>query len=273
VELRTYAQILRRRIWIVALVVAVVGIYVAYQYYQSHKTEVATTTYHTTVSIHVGLQSAIHSQSYGDYVNTSSSLADEFATGPTLTSDTFATQVIRQVQNDMNTIKQRYGENPSLGDWKDIPTITKALSATRTHSTVTISVIWNTEAGAWAIARAVGEVCETNMSTYLTYQVIAPNTQTSPNPEYLTVGANVINQPAKPIVADNGQLVLRKTQLLAILLVGLIIGIALAFLVEYLDDRIRRSEEVVQLLQLPMYGEIPQAPVPGQSKSRSSIVV
>ena len=271
-ELRTYAQILRRRIWIVALVVAVVGIYVAYQYYQSHKTEVTTTTYHTTVSIHVGLQSAIHSQSYSDYVNTSSALADEFATGPTLTSDTFATQVIQQVQNDMNTIKQRYGGNPSLGDWKDIPTITKALSATRTHSIVTISVNWNTEAGAWAIAHAVGEVCETNMSTYLTYQVVAPNTQASPNPGYLTVGANVINQPAKPTIADSGQLVLRKTQLLAILSVGLIIGIALAFLVEYLDDRIHRSEEVVQLLQLPMYGEIPQAPIPGQSKPASSIV-
>lgn len=271
-ELRTYGQILWRRIWIVALVVTVAGIYVAYQYYQSHKVEAATKTYHTTVSIHIGLQSTIHAQSYSDYVTTSGTLADEFATGPTLTSDTFATQVIKQVQNDMDIIKQRYGENPPLDNWKDTSTITKALKATRSHSIVTISVDWNTEAGAWAIAHAVGEVCETNMLTYLNYQVNTSNTQASANPGYLTVGANVINQPAKPIEADNGSLALRKTQLLAILLVGLIVGIALAFLVEYLDDRIRRSEEVVQLLQLPIYGEIPQAPALGQPKSRSSRV-
>ena len=211
---------------------------------------------------HIGLQSAIYAHSYSDYVNTSATLADEFATGPTLTSDTFATQVIQQIQSDMGTIKQRYGENPSLGDWKDTSTIIKALSATRSHSTVTIKVDWNTEAGAWAIAHAIGEVCENNMPIYLNYQVKVSNTQSSANPGYLAVGANVTNQPAKPIQLDNGALTLRKTQLLAILLVGLIVGIALAFLVEYLDDRIRRSEEVVQLLQLPMYGEIvPKNPV------------
>src|SRR5947207_1026576 len=176
-ELRTYGQILWRRIWIVALVVAVVGIYVAYEYYQSHKAETTTQNYETTVSAHIGLQSAIHAQSYSDYVNTSATLADEFAMGPTLTSDTFATQVIQQVQKDMGTIKQRYGENPSLGDWKDTSTIIKALSTTRSHSTVTIKVDWNTEAGAWAIAHAVGEVCENNMTIYLNYHVKACNTQ------------------------------------------------------------------------------------------------
>src|SRR5438445_6269109 len=99
-ELRTYGQILWRRIWIVALVVAVVCIYVAYEYYQSHKAETTTQTYDTTVSVRISLQSAIYTQSYSDYVNTSATLADEFATGPTLTSDTFATQVIQQVRND-----------------------------------------------------------------------------------------------------------------------------------------------------------------------------
>jgi protein tyrosine kinase modulator len=271
-ELRIYGQILWRRIWIVALVIAVAGIYVAYQYYQSYKAETETKTYHTTVSIHIGLQSAIHAQNYSDYVNTSGTLASEFATGPTLTSDTFATQVIQQVQHNMDSIKQRYGENTSLGDWKDTSTILKALKATRSHSIVTISVNWNTEAGAWAIARAIGEICETNMPTYLNYQVKTSNTQASASPEYLTVGANVIDQPAKPTELDSASLVLRKTRLLAILLVGLIVGIALAFLVEYLDDRIRSSQEVVQLLQLPIYGEIPPAPAPGQPKPRRSII-
>lgn len=268
-ELRIYGQILWRRIWIVILVVAVVGIYVAYQYYQSHKSQVSTQTYNTAVSMRIGLQSAIHSRSYYDYVNTSSTLADEFASGPTLSSDTFATQVIQQVQNDMHTIKQNYGQNPALGDWKNTSTIIKALSTTRSHSTVTISVIWNTEAGAWAIARAVGEVCEANMPIYLNYPV---NAQTSMSPGYLAIEAKVIDQPAKPTATNSGSLILKKTQLLAILLVGLIVGIALAFLVEYLDDRIHRSEEVIQLLQLPIYGEIPPVPAAGQSQPRNSIV-
>jgi capsular polysaccharide biosynthesis protein len=251
----------------VALVVAIAAIYVAYQYYESHKTDSGALTYQATVSIHIGPQSAIHSQSYTDYINSSGSLADEFVTGPTLTSDTFAKQVIQQVQNDMSTIEQHYA-NPSLGNWKDPSTIIKALSTTRAHSTVTISVNWNTEAGAWAIAKAIGEVCEANMSKYLNYQAAAPNSQISPSAEYLVVGANVVNQPTTPTQVENAAAIMKKTQLLAILLVGLIIGIALAFLVEYLDDRIYRSEEVIQLLQLPMYGEIPQAPVQGQSKAR-----
>jgi capsular polysaccharide biosynthesis protein len=269
VELRIYGQILWRRIWIVTLVVAIVGIYVSYQYYQSHKMQALTQNYNTTVSMRISLQSAIHSESYSDYVNTSSSLADEFASGPTLSSDTFATQVIQQIRNDTHTIEQRYGQNPSLGDWKDTSAIIKALSSTRSHSTVTISVTWNTEAGAWAIANAVGEVCEENIPKYLDYQA---NAQASATPGYLATVAKVLNQPAKPTTVDSGAFTPKKTQMFALLLVGLIIGIALAFLVEYLDDRIRRSEEVAQLLQLPLYGEIPQAPIPGQSKPRSSIV-
>lgn len=260
-ELRTYGQILWRRIWIVVLVVTIAGLYVAYQYYQSHKTGIATKTYMTMVSMHIGLQSAIHAQNYSDYVNTSNSLADEFATGSLLTSDTFGTQIVQQIRNDLPTIRQRYGANPSLGAWQDPLTIIKALSTTHSHSLVTFSINWNTEAGAWAIAHAVGEVCEENMPSYLNYQATAPTIPGSASPEYLSAGANVINQPTKPVEIASGPQVLRKTQLLAILLVGLIVGFALAFLIEYLDDRIRNSEEVVQLLHMPMYGEIPHAPV------------
>jgi capsular polysaccharide biosynthesis protein len=260
VELRIYSQILWRRIWIVILVVAIAGIYVAYQYYEAHKTDSGTKIYQATVSIHIGPQSAIHAQNYTDYVDTSSTLADEFMTGPTLTSDAFAKQITYQLHNDMSTIQQDYGANVSLGDWEDTATILKALSATRAHSMVTISVSWNTEAGAWAIAHAIGEVCETNMSSYLDYQISVPNTPTSTSPEYLIAGAHVVSPPTTPTATDSAAAITKKAQLLAILFVGLIIGIALAFLIEYLDDRIYRPEEVVQLLQLPMCGEIPRSP-------------
>jgi capsular polysaccharide biosynthesis protein len=45
-----------------------------------------------------------------------------------------------------------------------------------------------------------------------------------------------------------------------LVLVAFIIGIALAFLIDYLDDRIRSTEDVEQLLQLPVYGQVPRVP-------------
>ena len=40
-------------------------------------------------------------------------------------------------------------------------------------------------------------------------------------------------------------------------LIGLIVGIALAFLVDYLDPSLRSREEVERLLEVPVLGEIP----------------
>jgi capsular polysaccharide biosynthesis protein len=55
------------------------------------------------------------------------------------------------------------------------------------------------------------------------------------------------------------------TQLILLVLVALIIGIALAFLLDYLDDRIRTKDEVAHLLELPIYAEVPSAPTPGRT--------
>ncbi len=264
-ELRAYAKVLWRRIWVVLLIVGVVAIYVAYQYYSSHKAISVSRIYHASVSIRIGLQAAGRgaAPTYADYVTTVDTLADEFATGPTLTSRTFATQVSQQIQNDMQRITQQYGSNADLGNWRDATGISSALTATRSHSVVTINVTWNTEAGAWAIAHAIGEVSTINMPTYLDYNVGgAPSSQES----YPTAAARVLNETNTPILVQEGSSTSRTTLLLALLLVGLILGVALAFLVEYLDDRIHSADEVTNLLQLPIYGEVPSAPPPGSSR-------
>ena len=62
----------------------------------------------------------------------------------------------------------------------------------------------------------------------------------------------------------------KPTLLLVLVIVALVIGLALAFLIEYLDDRIRNVGEVENLLQLPIYGTIPPAPAPGKERSHSS---
>ena len=264
-ELRAYGKILWRRIWIIAFVVGVVVIYVGYQYYTTQKPTGGNTTYHSNVEIRIGLQAPPHSTSptFTDYITTSEALADEFVTGPTLTSTAFGTQVIQQIQNDMPTIRSHY-QNGDLGNWKNASAITSAITATRTHSVVALDINWPTEAGAWAIARAMGEVITTHISEYLDYQV---SNKPANNTDYPMAAAKVINQVGKPspVTAAGAT---KTSLLLALLVVGLILGIALAFLVEYLDDRLHESSEVTQMLQLPIYGEIPRAPIPDHSQVR-----
>jgi capsular polysaccharide biosynthesis protein len=58
------------------------------------------------------------------------------------------------------------------------------------------------------------------------------------------------------------------TLLILLVLAALIIGIALAFLIDYLDDRIRTKDEVAYLLALPIYAEVPSAPTPGRTVAK-----
>jgi capsular polysaccharide biosynthesis protein len=265
VELRTYGQVLWRRVWIIALVVGVVVIYVGYQYYTAHTSPEGNKLYHTTVDIRIGLQALPHSTNptFTDYVTTSEALADEFTTGPTLTSTAFGQQVIQQIRNDMPTIMAHYHDR-SLGNWQNASAVTSALSATRTHSVVAIDVNWPTEAGAWAIAHAVGEVSTAHMPEYLDYQLSSKSTN---NIDYPVPAAKVINE-AGNISTVTASSTTKTPLLLALLVVGLILGIALAFLVEYLDDRIYERSEVVRMLQLPIYGEVPRAPTSGHSQAQ-----
>jgi capsular polysaccharide biosynthesis protein len=264
VELRTYGKILRRRIWIIAFVVGVVAIYVGYQYSAAHKPASSGTTYQSTVDIRIGLQDP-HSNNptFTDYLTTSEALADELATGPTFASTTFGTQIIQQIQHDIPTIIDKY-HDPNLGNWHDASAITSALSPSRTHSVVHIAVSWPTEAGAWAIARAVGEVITTHISEYLDYQI---NNKPANSADYPIAAAKVTNQAegSSTVMATSST---KTSLLLALLVVGLILGIALAFLIEYLDDRIHESSEVVRMLQLPIYGELPRAPISGRSNHK-----
>ncbi|MGH2506389.1 MAG: hypothetical protein ACRDHZ_03085, partial [Ktedonobacteraceae bacterium] len=54
-ELRTYAKIIWRYIWLVVLIVGVVAAYSGYQYYKLRKTPGALTAYNSTISLQIGL--------------------------------------------------------------------------------------------------------------------------------------------------------------------------------------------------------------------------
>lgn len=274
-ELRAYWSVILRRIWVIALVVVIVSLYSGYQYYKIRKTPGALHAYQSSVTLLIGLQAPTKiTTGYSDYVSVSDSLADAFATGPTVTSAKFAKQVYDQVNVDMPQIKQKFGSNPDLGDLANpgaaVGAIKGSITGGRNHSLVTLSVSWNTPAGAWAIANAAGEVSVAHINEYTDYVVTTdatqPTTTASTRP---IVAAKVIISVTDPATIAGSQ-ASKPTLLLVLVLVALLIGIALAFLIEYLDDRLRKTDDVVQLLQLPIYGEVPHAPSPGNVKPRGT---
>lgn len=270
-ELREYWSIIWRRFWLVVIIVGVVVLYAGYQYYHLRKTPGALTQYSSSVTIQVGLKPSPNGVniSSADDVAVSEALADALITGPILSSSEFDTQVSQQIGADMSAIQQKYGTNPDLGSWQDPGAIGGALGATRAHSLVTISSTWSTPAGAWAITTAVGQVASSNICSYLEYVVSktasCSATDTSGLP---AVAAQVISSASNPGTVP-GTSTNKVTLLAALVLIGLVIALALAFLIDYLDDRIYSKDDAARLLELPVFAEIPRAPVPGRTRPQS----
>lgn len=269
VELRAYWTIIWRRIWLVALIVGVVVLYIGYQVYDLRKEPGGLTAYQSTITFQVGLLATTRETdpNYADNVTVSEALADTLVMGPILTSKEFDTEVSHQVGLDMSQIVQRYGPNPDLGNWQDASAIGAALNATRVHSLVTVNVTWSSPIGAWAIANAVGEVSANNLGTYLDYVINAAHSSGGINTNMPpAVSARVISNASDPVKVAGT--ISEKALMFALLLfVALIVGIALAFLADYLDERIYSKDEVTSLLQLPIYGELPCTPAPVRVKT------
>jgi capsular polysaccharide biosynthesis protein len=269
VELRAYWTIIWRRAWLVALVVGVVALYVGYQYYHLRKTPGALIVYSSNVTVQIGLAGSPNGAA--DNVVVSEALADAMSTSPILSSKEFDSEVSRQIALDMPQIEQRFGANPDLGDWQNTGAIGGALSATHVHSLVTVSTTWSSAAGAWAIANAVGQVSAANICAYLGYVVPKEaSCSTTADPSVPAVSARVIIAATDPVTAP-GLSASKQTLLVILLLVALIVGIALAFLVEYLDDRIYNKDDAQRLLQLPVYGVVPRAPAVGRKSSNTPV--
>ncbi len=269
-ELRAYWAILRRRIWLVLLTTLIALLYVGYSLLAS-RGAVASTTYTSTVGITMEVAApdrnapAGATPSYNDRLSIADTLAESFQNGPVLTSSSFAKQISAQISSDMPTIEQRFGQNPALGSWRDAKTISSALAATRSHAQVTVKVNWSTSAGAWAIATAVGEIVPRNIGTYVNFLMVTPATGQGAQ----LISARVVSPADDPIVTPGGAPATKKTTLLLVVLVAIVLGIALAFLADYVDDRVRGKEEIADLLHLPVIGEVPAAHQSGQGQTRT----
>ncbi len=267
-ELRAYWSIIWRRFWLIVLIVGVVALYAAYQYYHLRKTPGALKAYSSNITIQIGLQPSPNGvdTSYADDVAVSEALADAMVSSPLLSSKEFDTQVSQQIGADMSKIDQRFGANADLGPWQDPAAIGGALAATRSHSLVTVTATWSTPAGAWAIANAVGEVSTSNICSYLEY-VVSKQASCSPkaSSDLPAVSAQIISGASDPATIP-GSSANKVTLLVVLVIVALVVALALVFLIDYLDDRIHNKDDAASVLQLPIYAEIPRAPIPGRSK-------
>lgn len=266
VELRTYARIIWRYIWLVVLIVGVVAAYSGYQYYKLRKTVGALSGYSSSISLQIGLVASTRGDpNPADNVTVSEALADTLVSGPILSSREFCTDISHQIGQDMGEILQHYPDaDPASLRNLDPAAIGSSLSAVRVHSLVTISVNWSTAAGAWAIANAIGEIGTSRIGQYLDYVVATDYTHSSTSGTYVQpeVSARVVSA-ASAAISVPGTSASKLTLLVLLVVIALVVAIALAFLLDYLDDRIRSKEDIRDLFQLPIYGEVPHAPAPG----------
>lgn len=275
-ELRAYWAVIWRRAWIILVIVAIAALFVGYELYAAHKANNASANvYHSQVTFQLGIQSKDTSgtSNYTDRLGAIDTQSDILANSPILQSSLFDTQVSQQIGHDSSAIQQKFGSGADLGSWQDPKAIGAALTVTRVHGFVTVLTTWNTPAGSWAVANAVGEVSANSIGQYLDYSLSGTsNSSASATAKTASTSlftARVVSPASDVIAAPNPNTPTKKSTLILILIVALVLGIALAFLVDYLDDSIRSRDEIPDLLQVPVFGEVPRTPSSGQTQSEA----
>jgi capsular polysaccharide biosynthesis protein len=220
-ELRHYGQLLLRRwpIW--------VGITVLSLIFSAAYALMGPVAYETSLRLAVGVEplpttDPKYDPNYWAYV-TSEYLADDLS--EFLKSEAFAQEVSAQ-----------------LGYRIDPKAISDVTRTKKTHRMLDVTISAPTAEQAQAVGQAYEQAINTKLPTYF--------------PQLRVQGAHVtvINHPtvgrAAPALQLAGEVLLRT-------LVGLVLGLGLAFLVDYLDASIRDRAEAERLTGAPVLGEIP----------------
>jgi capsular polysaccharide biosynthesis protein len=231
VELREYWSIIRRRWWVVAVVTlvafvasAAVGLRGAAAYRTDMRIAVS------SVPVSDPSQQLQYDPIY--YSNLDSEyLADDMS--EFMHSDAFAGEVKRELATARNMNV-------------DINTIVTATRTKKTHRFIDVTVNSATPDEGKEIADSISRIMNDpgRLGIYLR-ALTAYNTQMSVITPPETRRGNTL----PGLISEVG---LRT-------LIGLLIGIALAFLLDYIDQSIRSREEAEDVLRLPVLGEIPRS--------------
>jgi capsular polysaccharide biosynthesis protein len=230
-ELREYWSIIRRHWWLpaaitlVALVAStVVGIRGAAAYKTDMRLAVSTIPTPDPGSV-LYYDPTYYSNLDSEY------LADDMS--EFMTSRAFADEVHRELATSTTPYEV------------DIDTVMSATRAKKTHRFIDITLTTSTFEEGQAIAGSISRILSdpNHVSQYLT-ALTAYHTQMEIVTPPVTHRANTLFG----LISETG---LRT-------LIGLLVGIGLAFLVDYIDPSVRTRQEAERLLDVPVLGEIPR---------------
>ncbi len=224
-ELKTYWEVVRRRAWVVvgvfvlALGASLAGFVLVPQ----------AISYQATVRLAVKPveeQTTNSFYTYGEYY-------------PYLSSEYLNDDVIELVQGAsfMQDLRARLKDK--------LPSASGSIKAKKSHRVLTMTVTSGTKDEAIALAQAatdvLGEKSADGKQRYFGQLTAKEQVVTVVDPPAITAG------PGARSMLD---LALRG-------ILGLLVGLALAFLLDYLDDTVRGAEDAEGLLGVPALGEIP----------------
>jgi capsular polysaccharide biosynthesis protein len=230
-ELREYWGIVRRRWWLPAIVTVVAllaSTVVGLRGASAFKTDMRLAV--STIPVQDPNAERYFDPTY--YSNLDSEyLADDMS--EFMTSRAFADEVHRELASSSTPMDV------------DIDTIMTATRTKKTHRFIDITITTPTFEQGSAIAASISRILAdpNHVAQYLT-ALTAYHSQMEIVTPPVTHRANS----ALGLVSEIG---LRT-------LIGLLVGLGLAFLVDYLDPSVRTREEAEQLLALPVLGEIPR---------------
>lgn len=235
-ELRQYIAVVRRRWPVVAAVVALTALFSLVLLFSQHSTYIATARLsmrQQNIPSRLPTAGQPGFYTYDNYYNWFSSefLADDYT--QIVPSEAFAERVAAK-------LKAQYPNLTPVG-------VRGMLSAERRHRELTVVASSGDQAQAQAVVDAATQVL-TEMS--------GPR-GTMPSTNGITIYDDVlfgvIDRPAAAGANDSRQ---RANAVIAVG-VSLALGLALAFLLEYLDTSVRDSADAEQVLGLPVLGTIP----------------
>jgi protein tyrosine kinase modulator len=230
-ELREYWGIIRRRWWLplaVTVVALVASTVVGVRGATAYKTDMRLAV--STIPTPDPNGALYYDPTY--YSNLDSEyLADDMS--EFMTSRAFADEVHRELASSSTPMDV------------DIETIMTATRAKKTHRFIDITLTTSTFEEGAAIAGSISRILSdpNHVSQYLT-ALTAYHTQ-------MEIVTPPVTHRANSLFGLISEIGLRT-------LIGLLVGLGLAFLVDYVDPSVRTREEAERLLALPVLGEIPR---------------
>ena len=223
-ELKLYGRIVRRYLWlVVGLPAAALAISLILRLVQGAPPPL----YRASIALLIDVPPLPAEPGMGFDPRESAAEAAEFLV------DDFSQFVTKEAFTQL--VSQRLAEQ---GIHVPAGAISASESSERRHRVVTLWVTWPNPREAEAIARAAGEMAQVGIDRYFARSGVA------------TVIQDPVVVPVAPPLRQRLELPLR-------VLLALLVGLGLAFFLDYLDDSVRTPEEAEVLLDTPVLGEIP----------------